>query len=77
MPSFDDAGLDARGRARVEAVLATDPALAEELELITSLLGEAARRRFWRAFAGECGRRDSPAGAVLAALEQAAAGLAR
>lgn len=72
MPSFDDVGLDARGRALVVAALADDPALAEEVELIASLLGEKARRCFWRAFACECRRRNRPAGAVLAALERAA-----
>lgn len=73
MTSFDDAGLDARRRALVEAALAADPALAEELELITGCLGERAARSFWSRFADDCVRTERPASAVLAALEHAAA----
>ena len=74
MTSFDDAGLDARRRALVAAALREDPALADELELISAVLGEGKRRRFWTAFADGCERRRRPATAVLFALERAAAG---
>ena len=73
MTSFDDAGLDARRRALVEAALQRDPALADELELISAVLGEGGRRRFWTAFADGCEQRGRAAAAVLAALESAAA----
>jgi len=72
MPSLDDAGLDDVQRARIAAALDVDPVLAEELELIEGSLESGSRRRFWRALARECGRRDRPAAAVLAALEYAA-----
>ena len=72
MPLLDDAELNEGERALVEAALATDPALAAELELIGEVLGDGARQRFWQAFARECGMRERPAAAVLAALEAAA-----
>lgn len=73
MPALDDAGLDARRRARVDRALEADPALAAELDLITALLDVAVSRAFWSAFASECARCERPAAAVLAALERAAA----
>ncbi len=74
MPTLDDSGLDERSRARIAAVLAADPALADELALIEVALRPAARARFWLALAEESGRVARPAAAVLAALERAAAG---
>ncbi len=72
MTSLDDARLGREARARVEAALARDPGLGEELEMIVAMLGGAARERFWRAFADGCGSGKRPAAAVLAALEDAA-----
>jgi hypothetical protein len=74
MSSLHDAGL-AHGELRaVEAALATDVALREELELITSFLPPQARRTFWRAFAAGCASGGRPAAAVLGALERALTG---
>jgi hypothetical protein len=73
MRSLAEAGLDGRRRKLVESALRTDPALAEELELIAAELGAEAGRCFWVAFADRCdGVR--PAAAVLPALERAACG---
>ena len=72
MTPFDDVGLDARRRALLEAALQEDPALADEVDLIVTVLDEEARGRFWVAFADGCERPGRPAAAVLAALERAA-----
>jgi len=72
MPSRDDLGLDGRRQGLIEAALASDPGLAEELELISSRLEPAARRVFWRTFADGSARHARPAAAVLEALELAA-----
>lgn len=74
MPLLDDAELNEGERAQVGAALAADPALAAELELIGEALADGVRQRFWRALARECGLRERPAAAVLAALETAARG---
>lgn len=71
MSSLHDAGLTGGELAAVERALAGDAPLAEELELITSLLAEPPRRIFWRAFASGCAAGERPAGAVLEALERA------
>lgn len=72
MPAFDDAGLDRDERVAIEVALASDHALAEELELITSQLAPDLRAIFWRAFAAGCRPGRRPAAIVLEALEQAA-----
>jgi hypothetical protein len=71
MPVIDEDGLSPEELDALRGVLARDPALAAELELILPALGEGARRAFWRrlATAGPAGR---PAAAVLAALVVAA-----
>lgn len=74
MTGRGDRGLDERALAAVERALASDPALAEELEMIEAHLRGEARAAFWRCFAEECGRRARPAEAVLPALERAASG---
>lgn len=74
MPALDELGLDPRRRELAESALREEPALAEELELITGLLSDDVQRVFWRAFADGCAASARPAAAVLAALERAAAG---
>jgi len=74
MTTLDELGLDPRRRELAESALREDPALAEELELITGLLNEDIQRAFWSAFADGCAASARPAAAVLAALERAAAG---
>lgn len=71
MSTLADAGVPQDGRTAVDAALAADPALEEELEAIVGLLAPNARGVFWQAFADGCLRRDRPAAAVLAALEAA------
>jgi len=73
MSALDSDALDPRRCELVADALREDPALAEELELITDLLAEDARRVFWRAFADGCAGGGRPAAAVLGALERAAA----
>ena len=71
MSSLHGAGLTNNELAAVEKALSGDDALAEELELITSLLADRRRRIFWRAFASCCAEGGRPASAVLGALERA------
>jgi hypothetical protein len=71
MSSLRDTGLTPIELNTVEEALATDAALREELEMITSFLAERPRRTFWRAFAAGCAAGGRPAAAVLEALEQA------
>lgn len=73
MRSLDDAPLGREERSVVEAALAADPALADELEAIGVALDIAVARTFWRELAGELPRHRRPAAAVLAALERTAA----
>lgn len=73
MRPLDEYGLDASQRRIVGAALREDPALEEELMLISGLLRPALRPVFWRAFADTCGGGERPAAAVLGALERAAA----
>lgn len=69
MPARDDLGLDRCRQRLIAAALATDPGLAEELELIASRMELEVRREFWHAFADGCARHARPAAAVLGALE--------
>ena len=71
MSSLHDAGLTPIELKAVEAALATDVGLREELELIASFLAPQGRHRFWRAFAAGCASGGRPAAAVLEALERA------
>jgi hypothetical protein len=73
MSSLRDAGLTRRELEAVEAALAGDVALREELELIASFLAPRTRRSFWRAFVSGCASGGRPAAAVLGALERAIA----
>ncbi len=73
MSSLHDAGLNPVELAAVEAALAGEAALAEELELITSLLAQRSRRVFWRELASGCVDGERPAASVLGALERALA----
>lgn len=72
MPPFGKNALPQPARARVEAALRADPALAEELGMIEGFFEPGARERFWRALAAELAGHRRPAAAVLAALERAA-----
>ncbi|HET6830922.1 MAG TPA: hypothetical protein VFH44_06170 [Solirubrobacterales bacterium] len=73
---IDEDGLSPGELDALRGVLARDPALAAELELILPALDGAARRGFWRELAAEIELRsvDRPAAAVLAALVIAARG---
>ena len=64
-------GLSPGERAAIGRALASDPALADELEAIARLLRPAARDRFWHAFAAECADRHRPAAGTAAALVRA------
>lgn len=57
----------------IDALLAGDAALAEELCSIASHLSEPAAARFWAALAARLERAERPAAAVLGALEAALA----
>lgn len=72
MKPLDEDGLDATRRRIVRTALREDPALEEELRLITGLLKPSLRPVFWRAFADACPLSERPAAAVLGALERAA-----
>lgn len=61
----------AEREARIDAALAADPALADELEMILSAFDPHARERFEAAFSEEVERHERPAAAVLAALSRA------
>jgi hypothetical protein len=73
MSSLHESGLTRSELDAVEAALARDVALREELELIASFLEPRTRRIFWRAFASGCASGGRPAAAVLGALERAIA----
>lgn len=72
MPTLDDDWLRPARDARIAAALDSDPALANELDLIGSQLAAPARARFLGALVEELERHARPAAAVLAALERAA-----
>lgn len=71
MSSLHEADLTPSERASIKRALSDDDALAEELELIASLLADRRQRIFWRAFASGCADEGRPAAAVLGALERA------
>ena len=73
MSSLHDAGLTNGELESVEAALATDVSLREELELIASFLAPQTGRSFWRAFAAGLASGGRPAAVVLGALERALA----
>jgi hypothetical protein len=67
MPSIDHDGLAPAEVRALQSILARDPALARELEMILPALAPAARRAFGREL-GRCGDAERPAAAVLEAL---------
>ena len=71
MSPHDVAGLSSRELVAIEAALAEDEALAEELELLASFFAPGARVTFWCALAAGLEADRRPAAAVLGALERA------
>lgn len=67
MPAIDEDGLSPGELRALRDVLARDPALADELDLILPALSPDARAVFRRELADASGR-SRPAAAVLAAL---------
>lgn len=76
MPTRSELGLEAAEDAAIDAALRGEPALAEELDALSSGFEPAAALRFWQTFATEARVVERPAAAVLPALE-AAAGVGR
>lgn len=72
MPLRSELDLEAAEEAAIEATLRGEPALAEELDALSSGFEPAAALRFWRAFAAALPLSERPAAAVLPALEAAA-----